>query len=70
MILLILGGINQVYYDDGDATTGGEADYALISDLENGDVIVLRGSADDYLLENNFSINGESGTAILRQDLY
>ena len=63
-----LGGINKVYYDDGDATTGGEADYALISDLENGDVIILRGSADDYLLENNFSINGESGTAILRQD--
>lgn len=63
-----LGGINQVYYDDGDATTAGEADYALISDLENGDVIVLRGSADNYLLENNFSIDGESGTAILRQD--
>jgi hypothetical protein len=63
-----LGGIDRVYYDDGDATTGGEADYALISDLENGDVIVLRGSADDYLLENNFSINGELGTAILRQD--
>ena len=63
-----LGGINQVYYDDGDATTAGEADYALISDLENGDVIVLRGSADDYLLENNFSIDGETGTAILRQD--
>ena len=63
-----LAGVDRVYYDDGDPTTQGEADYALITDLENGDVIVLKGSTDDYLLENNFSIDGKSGTAILRQD--
>ena len=63
-----LGGINRVYYDDGDPATQGEADYALIRDLENADVIVLKGSVDNYILENNFAIDGETGTAILRQD--
>ena len=48
----ILGDKNHVYYDDGNALTRGESDFALITDFDsNQDFIQLNGSADSYSLD-------------------
>ncbi len=49
--LFVLGDLVQVYYNDGDDTTLGLSDYALVADFGLGqDVIQLKGSATDYRL--------------------
>ena len=63
-----LGDFNHTFYDDGDSNTNGNTDYALIEDFKKVDLIVLKGAANDYLLESNFSIGEASGTAIFKQD--
>lgn len=59
----------SIFYDDGDATTAGTDDYALINDLsiEDGDIIQLVGETSDYSLD----VSPEdlpSGTAIYLND--
>ncbi|MFG6095095.1 family 16 glycosylhydrolase [Leptothoe sp. ISB3NOV94-8A] len=59
-----LGDATQVYYSDGDASTYGLDDYALIKDFElkGGDSIELHGRAEDYFLGAV-----EQGTAIFSE---
>ena len=48
----ILADENRVFYDDGDDTTSGESDLAIITTLNtNRDTIQLQGSADLYSLD-------------------
>lgn len=48
----VLGDETRIYYSDGDPLTSGDSDYALITDLNEGeDVIELQGSADLYSLD-------------------
>jgi Ca2+-binding RTX toxin-like protein len=55
---------NSIYYDDGDALTTGESDYALISDFNpNEDFIQLQGSADLYSLDFFTSTEGNLNAA-------
>jgi serralysin len=57
----ILGDVNNVYYNDGNAATNGTGDYAVISGFaRNRDIIQLKGKATDYSLGT--ASNG--GTAI------
>lgn len=48
----ILGNSGQVYYNDGDVTTAGTGDYALIDDFEfdEADSVQLQGQSGDYVL--------------------
>jgi Ca2+-binding RTX toxin-like protein len=49
--LFVLGNALAAFYDDGDVTSAGEADYALIKDFVSGtDKIRLTGSTTNYLL--------------------
>ncbi|WP_287630505.1 MULTISPECIES: bluetail domain-containing putative surface protein, partial [unclassified Microcystis] len=47
----ILGDVNWIGYDDGNTTSAGNNDYALITDFKpTDDIIQIRGSSSDYLL--------------------
>ncbi len=61
----LVGDINKVYYDDGDVTTPGTSDYALITDFNSteGDIIKLSGSISQYSLDNS-PIAGIKGQAL------
>ena len=65
-----LGDFFNVYYDDGDPDTQNQGlrDYALITDLENNDVIVLKGSPEDYFLVDNFILGATTGTGIFLKE--
>ena len=56
----ILGDKYKAYYDDGDNSTTGFADYGFIKDFNptQGDIIQLSGSASDYTLESFFGLTG------------
>jgi Ca2+-binding RTX toxin-like protein len=57
---------NSVYYDDGDALTTGESDYALIKDFnQNEDFIQLQGTADLYSLDFFTSAEGSLNVALI-----
>ena len=62
----ILGDRNKPYYDDGDVSTPGDDDSAIILDFNpNEDVIQLNGSAENYTLIDLAELGeGETGTAI------
>jgi hypothetical protein len=60
----VLGDTTNVYYNDGDSNTIGDGDYALITDFTTQDVIELKGSATDYVLDGNYTLGGNTGTAI------
>ncbi|KGF71440.1 hypothetical protein DO97_19670, partial [Neosynechococcus sphagnicola sy1] len=63
--LFVLGG----FYNDGNATTDGIADYGLITDFSTAlDVIQLSGVASDYVLAAS-PIGGISGTAIYKVEV-
>ncbi|MGL4500710.1 MAG: calcium-binding protein, partial [Planktothrix sp.] len=56
----VLGDSSQAYYKD-----TGSGDYALISDFKlNNDIIQLYGSASNYRLQTQYSLSGNTGTAI------
>jgi hypothetical protein len=60
----ILGDANQVYYHDGNSTTGGLTDYAAIVGFSiSSDVIQLKGKAADYTLRTA-PVGVATGTAI------
>lgn len=63
-----LGDANHTYYNDGNNSLKGLSDYALIKDFRRaeGDVIQLRGQANNYVL-GNASADLPSGTAIFRK---
>ena len=64
----ILADENRVFYDDGDDTTSGESDLAIINTLNiNRDTIQLQGSADLYSLDF-FTSDGETTDARLIYD--
>ena len=45
----------QIFYDDGNTSTSGSNDYALITDFaKDTDLILIRGSLDDYQLVTGF----------------
>lgn len=57
---------NAVYYDDGDALTTGESDYASIVDFnQNEDSIQLKGTADLYSLDFFTSTEGSLNAALI-----
>ena len=62
----LLGDVNQTFYDDGEYSSQGIEDYALIKDFDlTEDVLKLSGSKDNYRL--GFSpITDITGTAIYR----
>ncbi len=62
----ILGDRTRAYYDDGDASTTGDDDVAIISDFNSDeDVIQLHGSPEDYTLVDFADLGEEeTGTAI------
>ena len=62
----ILGDRRKAYYDDGDDSTTGDNDVAIIVDFNpNEDVIQLHGSPEDYTLVDFAELGeGETGTAI------
>jgi subtilisin family serine protease len=61
-----LADANGVYYDDGDALTTGESDYALIKDFnQNQDFIQLQGTADLYSLDFFTSAEGSQNAALI-----
>ena len=50
--MFILGNATHPFYDDGDATTTGETDLAIVTDLEvSEDSLQLFGKAEDYYLD-------------------
>lgn len=53
--LYVLGDESRAYYDDGNANSSGEIDFAFIKDFKQnqGDKIQLHGEADDYRLGNS-----------------
>jgi von Willebrand factor type A domain len=61
----VLGDGSKVYYDDGNVTTPGLADYALITDFNTsqGDLVKLSGLISQYSLDNS-PIGGISGQAL------
>jgi hypothetical protein len=60
----ILGDANRSYYDDGDTTTNGIGDYALITDFNSTqDVIQLWGPTSNYILGTS-PIAGITGQSI------
>jgi peptidoglycan/xylan/chitin deacetylase (PgdA/CDA1 family) len=62
----ILGDVNAVYYNDGNNTNAGNADYAAIIGFAAGDVIQLKGKAADYTLSVGTAANSgtQQGTLI------
>jgi Ca2+-binding RTX toxin-like protein len=59
----------EVFYDDGNVTTAGTSDYALITDLDvTTDVIQLNGRFADYVLVEN-AAGLTTGTAIFLNEL-
>ncbi len=64
--IFALGETGQVYYDDEDPLTPGLDDYALIADfkVEDGDMIRLSGSSEDYVLDTSPTSNLPGGIAI------
>lgn len=64
----MLGSETEVFYDDGNVTTDGRTDYAVITDLEVAlDVIRLNGRLADYVLVENVA-GLPAGTAIFLQE--
>ena len=64
---VLLDGTQVFLYNDGDVSTVGENDYALIADFENKDIIQLVGEANNYSL--GASPEGlQSGTGIFFND--
>ncbi|MBD1869928.1 pre-peptidase C-terminal domain-containing protein [Cyanobacteria bacterium FACHB-471] len=62
----VLGDSGSIYYNDGDPASGGDNDYALITDFDlNQDVIQLSGSADFYSLDFFTSSLGTIDAAII-----
>ena len=62
----ILGDKNAVYYDDGNPSTTGESDFALITDFDpNQDFIQLNGSAENYSLDFFTSNSGSTNAALI-----
>ncbi|MDB9535241.1 Calx-beta domain-containing protein, partial [Dolichospermum planctonicum CS-1226] len=60
----VLGNSSKVFYDDGDTTNDGTADYALIQDFNaSEDFIELSGLESDYTLNTTYS---PGNTAIYR----
>ena len=58
--VFVLGDSQHIYYDDGDSTSIGESDYALIQDLNVGeDYIQLYGSGEFYSLDFYTSASGD-----------
>ncbi|MGF1522101.1 MAG: hypothetical protein ACFBSF_07260 [Leptolyngbyaceae cyanobacterium] len=61
----VLGDVDGVFYDDGNTSSQGISDFALITDFFcSFDVIQLAGAAADYRLEDSL-VNGVAGTLIL-----
>jgi serralysin len=62
----ILGDVNAVYYNDGNNTNAGLADYAAIIGFATGDTIQLKGKAADYTLSVGTAVNSgtQQGTLI------
>ncbi|MBG0744950.1 MAG: calcium-binding protein, partial [Cylindrospermopsis raciborskii KL1] len=46
----ILGDLNWVGYDNGDISSAGTADYALITDFTVNDIVQLQGTSSNYVL--------------------
>ena len=60
----ILGDVNRSYYDDGNTSTNGVADYALITDFNSAeDAIQLWGATSNYILGNS-PISGITGQSL------
>lgn len=59
--VFVLGDARGVFYDDGDASSAGRDDYAIIADFASGDKIQL--AKGDYFLVTT-TLNGVSGTGI------
>lgn len=65
--LFLLGNSDRVFYDDRSASTSGEFDFALITDLNTSqDTVQLTGSADRYRLDFFVSDVGSTDVSILR----
>lgn len=64
----VLGNASKVFYNDGDPSTAGKMDFALIKDfkLSQGDVIQLHGEASDYRLGNSPVGNSEDTAIFLK----
>jgi Ca2+-binding RTX toxin-like protein len=58
----VLGDSSKAYYCNHESV--GLKDYAMIKDLDKGDSIQLHGSIQDYLLLNNYSVDGMIGSGI------
>ena len=63
-----LGDANRTYYQDGDATTTGEFDYALITDFSSQDTIQLHGDVSSYSLDFYTSSLGSIDAALIYDD--
>ncbi|MEM9216265.1 MAG: Calx-beta domain-containing protein, partial [Cyanobacteria bacterium P01_F01_bin.150] len=65
--LFILGNVDHVFYDDGDGSSAGLGDYALIADFKTSqqDQIQLKGNAANYRVAN--SPLGTGGKALYYQ---
>jgi Ca2+-binding RTX toxin-like protein len=60
-----LGDGAAFFYDDGNIFTPGETEFAVIEDFNSAeDTIQLTGSPFNYILEENVTVNGITGTAI------
>lgn len=59
----VLGDSRGVFYNDGNSTSAGTSDYALIRDFNAGDLIQLS-SAGRYFLQSGATYGGLTGTAI------
>lgn len=64
----ILGNASQVFYNDGNASTQGLSDFALITDMTRCDVIQLNGLPDSYVLVEDFTVCQKTGTGIFLKD--
>ena len=54
--VFVLGDANGVFYDDGDATTNGASDYALVKDFNRfEDTIQLNSTVSDYVMADLLS---------------
>jgi len=63
--VLVLGDSTGAFYDDGNATTAGTEDYAIIADFNvQQDVIQLNGVASEYVLADVTETLGVAGTGI------
>lgn len=62
--LLILGDELNVFYDDGDTSSDGLDDFALIASFVGEDQIQLSGELRDYNFEADFTVAGSTGTGI------